>query len=238
MKKKEVKNRHQMILLMMIFVGPFLMQEETVALMLEDHHKLLYPGCEDGHRKLGSILELLKWKAEVGVTDSGFEKLMIILKKLFPRNNELPVSTYEAKKLVCPLGLDVQKIHACINDCILYRGEKYENLNKCPICGALRYKIRKDDPGDVEGEPPRKRVPEERKKDAMLRHPADGRQWRNIGREFPDFAAAAIAKPRSGGQSLSGTLPERGSAPEGFSIDTAAISTAIFITAAAPMRRE
>ncbi|KAK1645606.1 hypothetical protein QYE76_063411 [Lolium multiflorum] len=32
--------------------------------MLEDHHKLLYPGCEDGHRKLGSILELLKWKAE------------------------------------------------------------------------------------------------------------------------------------------------------------------------------
>ncbi|KAK1644955.1 hypothetical protein QYE76_062760 [Lolium multiflorum] len=32
----------------------------------------------------------------------------------------------------------------------------------------------------------------------------------------------------------SGTLPERGSAPEGFSIDTAAISTAIFITAAVP----
>ncbi|KAK1661373.1 hypothetical protein QYE76_049532 [Lolium multiflorum] len=81
--------------------------------MLEDHHKLLYPGCEDGHRKLGSILELLKWKAEVGVTDSGFEKLMIILKKLFPRNNELPVSTYEAKKLVCPLGLDVRRyMHA------------------------------------------------------------------------------------------------------------------------------
>ncbi|KAK1627727.1 hypothetical protein QYE76_002042 [Lolium multiflorum] len=180
--------------------------------------------CEDGHRKLGSILELLKWKAEVGVTDSGFEKLMIILKKLFPRNNELPVSTYEAKKLVCPLELDVQKIHACINDCILYRGEKYENLNKCPICGALRYKIRKDDPGDVEGEPPRKRVPakvmwyapiiprlkrlfrnkehaqllrwhmEERKKDAMLRHPADGRQWRNIGREFPDFAAVLVGQ--------------------------------------------
>ncbi|KAK1621336.1 hypothetical protein QYE76_026853 [Lolium multiflorum] len=32
--------------------------------------------------------------------------------------------------------------------------------------------------------------------------------------------------------------PARGSAPEGFSIDTAAISTAIFITAAAPMKRE
>ena len=35
------------------------------------------------------------------------------------------------------------------NDCILYRGE-YENLDACPVCSALRYKIRKDDPGDVE----------------------------------------------------------------------------------------
>jgi hypothetical protein len=120
---------------------------------------------------------------------------------MLPRMNELSSSTYEAKKLVCPLGLDVQKIHACPNDCILYHGEKYENENKCPICGALRYKIRRDDPGDIEGEPPRKRIPakvmwyafivprlkclfrnkehakllrwhvEERKKDAMLRHP-------------------------------------------------------------------
>ncbi|KAK1613168.1 hypothetical protein QYE76_036841 [Lolium multiflorum] len=134
--------------------------------MLEDHKKLLYPTCEDGQKKMGSILELLKWKAETGVTDSGFEKLLIILKKLLPRKKELPASTYEAKKLVCPLGLDVQKIHACPNDCILYRGE-YENENKCPICGALRYKIRRDDPGDVEGEPPRKRVPA--KADDMFR---------------------------------------------------------------------
>jgi hypothetical protein len=32
-------------------------------------------------------------------------------------------------------------------------------MDKCPICTALRYKIRKDDSGDIEGEPPRKRVP-------------------------------------------------------------------------------
>ena len=103
----------------------------------------------------------------------------------------------------------MQKIHACPNDCILYRGE-YENLDACPVCSALHYKIRKDDPGDVEGEHPRKRVPakvmwyspiipclkrlfrnkdnaklmqwhkEERKQDSMLRHPADGSQWRKI----------------------------------------------------------
>jgi hypothetical protein len=82
-----------------------------------------------------------------------------MMKKLLPRDNKLPASTYEVKKLVCPLGLDVQKIHACPNDCILYYGEEYENLVACPVCTALRYKIRRDDPGDVEGEPPRKRVP-------------------------------------------------------------------------------
>ncbi|KAK1649758.1 hypothetical protein QYE76_067563 [Lolium multiflorum] len=51
--------------------------------------------------------------------------------------------------------------------------------------------------------------------------------------------AAVIAKPRSGGQeSLFRHPAGAGKCPEGFSIDTAAISTAIFITAAAPMRRE
>jgi hypothetical protein len=28
---------------------------------------------------------------------------------------------------------------------------------------------------------------EERKQDQMLRHPADGSQWRNVDREFIDF---------------------------------------------------
>ena len=35
-------------------------------------------------------------------------------------------------------------------------------MDKCPVCNALRYKIRQDDPGDVEGDdapPARKRVP-------------------------------------------------------------------------------
>jgi hypothetical protein len=187
--------------------------------MLEDHNKLLYPNCEDGHKKLGTTLELLQWKAENGIRDKAFEQLLKILKKKFPKDNVLPSSTYEAKKVVCPLGLEVLKIHACINDCILYRGKEYENLNACPVCGALRYKIRRDDPGEVEGESrPRKRVPakvmwyapiiprlkrlfqleehakllrwhkEDRKKDVMLRHPADGSQWRKIDRKFPDFA--------------------------------------------------
>ena len=77
---------------------------------------------------------------------------------MLSKDNELPSTTYEAKQRIYPLGLEVQKIHACPNDCILNRGD-YENLDACPVCGALHYKIRKDDPGDVEGEHLRKRVP-------------------------------------------------------------------------------
>ena len=126
--------------------------------MIEDHRKLLYPGCEDGLKKLGTTLELLQWKATYSVSDNGFGELLKLLKKMLPKDNELPSTTYEAKQLVCPLELEVQKIHTCPNDCILYRDD-YENLNACPICCALHYKIRKDDPGDVEGERPQKRVP-------------------------------------------------------------------------------
>jgi hypothetical protein len=109
--------------------------------MLEDHKKSLYPKCQNGLKKLGSTLELLKWKAEEGLSDSRFEKLHKMMKNILLKDNELPASMYEAKKAVCPLGLEVHKIHACPNDCILYRGH-YENLNECPICTALRYKIR------------------------------------------------------------------------------------------------
>src|SRR5215216_2659378 len=181
--------------------------------MLEDHKKGLYPNCEDGNTKLDTVLELLQWKAENGVPDKGFEKLLKILKKKLLKDNELPDSTYATTNVVCPLGLEVQKIHACPNDCILYRGA-YEDLNAFPVCGALRYKIGRDDPGDVDGEPPRKRVPakvmwyapiiprlkrlfrneehaklmrwhkEDRKKDEKLRVPADGSQWRKIERKY------------------------------------------------------
>ena len=109
--------------------------------MLKDHKTLLYPNCEDGSTKLGTTMELLKWKAETGLSDSGFEKLLKLMKPKFPKGNKLPVTTYEAKKTICPLGLDVEKMHAYINDCILYRGE-YEKLDKCPVCTSVQDQTR------------------------------------------------------------------------------------------------
>ena len=70
--------------------------------------KFLYPNCEDEKKKLGTTLELLQWKVENGVSNKGFEKLLKMLKKMLPKDNELPDSTYEAKKVVCPLGLEAE----------------------------------------------------------------------------------------------------------------------------------
>jgi len=103
----------------------------------------------------------LQWKAKNGKPDEAFGQLLKIMKKMLPRANELPTTTYEAKQVVCPLGLEIQKTHACPNDCILYCGEEYENLDACPACKASWYKIRRDDPGEVEDEerPSRKKIP-------------------------------------------------------------------------------
>ena len=42
--------------------------------MLKDHHNLFYPGCEDGLKKLSSILELLQSKA--AHANKGFGELL------------------------------------------------------------------------------------------------------------------------------------------------------------------
>ena len=39
--------------------------------------------------------------------------------------------------------MEYKKIHACLNDCILYRHE-YEEMHKCPRCGVSWYKVKDD----------------------------------------------------------------------------------------------
>src|SRR5438552_19067145 len=76
-------------------------------------------------------LELLKLKAKNGWSDKSFTDLLVLLKDMLPKANKLPCNTYRAKKLIAPLALDVQKIHAYPNHCILYR-KKYEYYDRCP----------------------------------------------------------------------------------------------------------
>ncbi len=99
--------------------------EKTAKELLYDEAK----GCDKDYSVLRSVLELLRLKARHGWLDTSFNDLMDLLR----------VNTYQAKKLICPLSLGVQKIHACENYCILYRKE-FADLNSCPTCGTSRCK--------------------------------------------------------------------------------------------------
>jgi len=63
-----------------------------------------------------------------------FMKLLQLLNEMFPKRNTLPNHNYEANKILCVVGIEYKKIHACPNDCILYIKE-FEFLKNCLRCG-------------------------------------------------------------------------------------------------------
>ena len=178
--------------------------------MLEDAEKPLYP-CSK-HSKLSGLMRLYNVKGNYGWSDKGFSALLEVLADILPKINNLPKSMYEAKKTMKVLGLDYDKIHACPNDCILYRNE-FANLIECPICGESRWKIKNDGSKQL-----RKGVPgkvlwyfpiiprfkrmfhstqtaenltwhaNKRIEDGKLRHPADSPAWKLIDNKWPDFS--------------------------------------------------
>jgi hypothetical protein len=95
-------------------------------------------GCGKEFTQLCVVIELLKLKVCHGWSDNSFSELLSLLAKLLSKPNILPTSTYKAKKFICLSSLGVDKIHACPNNCILYRKE-YEFNTKCPVCGVSQY---------------------------------------------------------------------------------------------------
>ena len=129
---------------------------------------------------------------------------------MLPENNTLPICNYEAKKVLCPMGLEYQKIHACPNECVLYRDE-FPSLKVCPTCGLSRFKKKIDgNSGDEDKDGPPAKVMwylpiiprfkrlffikedaknlkghvDGRKCDNLLRHLADSPQWKKIDETF------------------------------------------------------
>ena len=161
--------------------------------------------------RLSAILRLMNLKATNGQTDKSFTELLMLLNEMLLEGNTLPTRNYDAKKILCLMGMEYKRIHTCPNDCILYRKE-FEDLKKCLKCGLSRYKQRRnsEDNGQREKEgsalkvvwyllilPKLKRLfanPKdaknlrwhaiERRCDGLLRHPTDSMQWKNIVQIF------------------------------------------------------
>jgi len=78
------------------------------------------------------------------VSNAGFDAFLSIIADMLPKDNKVPTNTYYTKKLISPLTMGVEKIHACRNHCVVYRGNDYRDMDNCPKCGASRYKTNKD----------------------------------------------------------------------------------------------
>ncbi|CAK8562299.1 unnamed protein product [Lathyrus sativus] len=122
--------------------------------LCSNNEESLYSGCTNFTR-LYAVLRLFNLKARNGWTDKKFTELLELLCEMLPEGNRLPNRNYEAKNILCPMGMEYKKIHACPNDCILYRNE-YEELKECPTCGQSRFKV-KD--GDLNSDENTKRLP-------------------------------------------------------------------------------
>ncbi|CAM8893259.1 unnamed protein product [Rhodiola kirilowii] len=169
----------------------------------------LYEECSK-YTRLSATLKLFNLKAKNGWSNKSFAELLALVKDMLPEGNTLPNRTYEAKKVMCPMGLEYKKIHVCPNDCILYRNA-FSELKECPVCKASRYKLNKEPKGKSKGNPSKvlwylPLIPrfqrlfadtedsnnmrchaEKRVVDTKMRHPADSLQWAKVDNTFPVF---------------------------------------------------
>jgi hypothetical protein len=178
--------------------------------LLLDAEEALYPGCPD-FTKVSAILELLNLKGKHGCSDVFFTELLLLLKRMLPKPNGLVENTYEAKKIVKLMGSGYQKIHACVNNCIIYYKQD-ENKTVCRSCGITRWKVDEKTKKVYENVPakvmwcfpiiPRlqrlfkiESMSEDLRwhatrkiTEGILRHPADSQAWRTIDEMFPEIA--------------------------------------------------
>lgn len=70
---------------------------------------------------LTTVLEILQMKAKYGWSDSSVNVLLTFMEDFLPERNHMAKNIYSAKKVLCLLGMEVQKIDACQNDYTLYR---------------------------------------------------------------------------------------------------------------------
>ena len=109
---------------------------ETVKKSAEENIFERSKGCPKHWTVLRFVLELLTLKAKHSWSDSSFNDLLAMLAWLIPKPNKMLANTYRAKKLVSPFTMGVERIHACPNYCILYRGDTFKDLDKWPVCSA------------------------------------------------------------------------------------------------------
>ncbi|XP_026420129.1 uncharacterized protein LOC113316121 [Papaver somniferum] len=198
--------------------GQDTMHDEGLANQIVEADFPLYPGCTT-HTKLSIIIELYRNKTVNGVSQKAFDELLKTTGSMLPPGHCLPKSTYEVKKLLKAFKLTYEKIHACQNDCCLFRKE-LKDADECPKCHYSRWK---EDTSNMEYDdmidkskmkipvkvlryfpivPRLKRLYKSaelaqkliwhathKSTYGKIRHPSDSLAWQHIDTKFPEFAS-------------------------------------------------
>ncbi|XP_043815725.1 uncharacterized protein LOC122724542 [Manihot esculenta] len=106
--------------------------------MLQAASEELWPGCNK-HTKLSAVARLMNMKSEHHFSVKCFDQIVEFLKEVLPEDNVLPDNFYKTKKLIEGLGLPVEKIDCCRNNCMIYWSGDAE-LQECKFCQLPRYK--------------------------------------------------------------------------------------------------
>ncbi|GJU37993.1 reverse transcriptase domain-containing protein [Tanacetum coccineum] len=170
----------------------------------------LYPGC-DYVTRLDFMAKFTYFKVKGKLTDSIFNEILEFFQNIFPTSKgyKLPPSYYAIKKTFKTIRLGYESIHACVNDCFLFRGEDNKDVHFCPVCNTSGWK---------DSNTPRKKVPKKvlryfltiprlqrlyksshttkemtwhatgkYTEPGKMKHPIDGRAWKNFDTKYPDF---------------------------------------------------
>lgn len=179
--------------------------------LFDDAQKPLYPGCKT-FTVLSFVIKMLHIKVQNKWSNTSFDMNMKVFKDLLPEcDDTVPWTLSSTKKFLRGLGLGYVPIHACKNDCVLFWKEN-ETLEKCPTCGEPRYKFNNGKGKKIPHKilryfpliPRLKRLymskktavdmrwhKEKRVEDEILRHPADGEEWKNFDQRHPMFSQDA-----------------------------------------------
>ena len=91
---------------------------DSFVKLLEDAKKPLFSGYRK-YTKLSSIVHFSGLKTKHGWTDRSFYDFLSLLRDTLPNGNEMPSTMYEPKKTFTTLGIGFEKLHPCLNDCVV-----------------------------------------------------------------------------------------------------------------------
>ncbi|XP_039130890.1 uncharacterized protein LOC120267286 [Dioscorea cayenensis subsp. rotundata] len=182
--------------------------------MLQAADEPLWAGCSK-HSQLSAMTRLLNIKSEFHMSEKCYDAVSQLMNEALPTDNKLVGSFYETKKFAAKLGLPCEKIHCCINGCMIYWNSDIDRRS-CKFCDHPRYKNRQRASPRGKIDIPYQKMyyfpltprlqrlyasevtakymrwhDEHNKKDSVMCHPSDAEAWKHFDRTSPSFALEA-----------------------------------------------